>query len=194
MAGKLNLSNVMKLVQDDDSDWELSEDELVDAENEGEIDSTSTANPLDKAQNNNEDTSYNNEKTNSKTEVSDITPTAPVTLSESVAAPTTPLVLPSRQTSTPLWISPASPTQMDVSMTDQCIASTTQSSAQQSFLSSQPPFTKKADSRLPLDETDHQCEFFEAIFGSNTFDLIATQTNLYASQSNEPGKRHAVQK
>ena len=46
MASKLNLSNVMKLVQDDNSDWELSEDELVDAENEGEIDSTSTTNPL----------------------------------------------------------------------------------------------------------------------------------------------------
>ena len=26
MVGKLNLSNVMKLVQDDDSDWELSKD------------------------------------------------------------------------------------------------------------------------------------------------------------------------
>ena len=63
MAGKLNLSNVVKLVQDDDSDWELS-DELVDAENEGEIDSMSTTNPLDKAQDNNDDTSYSNEKTN----------------------------------------------------------------------------------------------------------------------------------
>ena len=176
MAGKLNLSNVVKLVQDDDSDWELSEDELVDAENEGEIDSMNTTNPLDKAQDNNDDTSYSNEKTNSETQVPDISPTTPVILSHSMET----VPGPAPTTSTPLQTSPVPPTEMDVFMTEQCIASTTQ----QGFLSDQPPFMKKAGSLLPLDETDHPCEFFEAIFGSNTFDHIATQTNLYASQFN----------
>ena len=134
----------------------------------------STTNSLDKAQDNN-DTSYNNEKANSGTEVSDISPTLPSM--ESIPGPTP-------TTSTPLQISPALPTEMDASVTEQCIASTTQSSTQQSFLSGQLPFTKKAGSLLPLDETDHPCELFEAIFGTNTFNLIATQTNLYASQCN----------
>ena len=35
---------------------------ILDAENEGEIDSTSTTNPQDKSQDSNDDTSYNNEK------------------------------------------------------------------------------------------------------------------------------------
>ena len=61
---------------------------------------------------------------------------------------------------------------------------TTQLSAQQSFLSSQPPFTKKVGSLLALDEHGHPCEYFESIFWSTSFNLITTQTNLYASQSN----------
>ena len=115
-------------------------------------------------------------QTNSETEVPDISPTTPVTPSHSMET----VPGPAPTTSTPLHTSPVPPTEMNVFVTEQCIASTTQ----QSFLSDQPPFMKKAGSLLPLDETDHPCEFFEAIFGSNTFDHIATQTNLYASQCN----------
>ena len=59
-----------------------------------------------------------------------------------------------------------------------------QSSHQWNTFSTHPPFTKKAGSLLTLNGSDYPCEFFEAIFGSDTFDLIADQSNLYATQSN----------
>ena len=48
---------------------------------------------------------------------------------------------------------------------------------------SRPPFSIRTGSQLPLTEVDEPHEFFEAMFGSDTFDHIAQQTNLYAAQA-----------
>ena len=129
-------------------------------------------------------------KKNYETEIPGITPTTPITHSPSMVCL---LQLQQLLWSTSFQIRKRLP---HVYPTSDISVSATQSLAQQSFLSSQPPFTKKAGSLLVLpftkkagsllvlDENDHPGEVFEAIFRSNTFNLIITQTVCQPIQFN----------
>lgn len=155
MAKKMNLSTVVHGVNDtesDVSDWDLSEDELVGADDEGALDGQlrTLTSPLDLLE---------DSESMENIPAGDDSDTLLPPPSSIVEDPVRPGVIQPIRTSCPI------PHSVSVDPLDH------------------PLFTRRTGRQLILNKDDHPHEFFEAIFGSDTFDHIATQTNLYASQS-----------
>lgn len=166
MASKLNLSSVLRIVGgdniDNDSDWEMSEDELIEEGMDGEIDTVSVLNPLDKAQDVTEDDTAPSQDFPTQSTVPALVPDTP-TGSAPAFSTSTPIPSPST-------LEPVNTASAEVH--------------QQQEIADHPPFIEKTGSLLTLDGTNHPWEFFEEVFGTATFDMIAHQTNLYAAQCN----------
>lgn len=166
MASKLNLSSVLRIVGgdniDNDSDWEMSEDELIEEGMDGGIDTVSVLNPLDKVQDVTEDDTAPSQDVPTQSTVFALVPDTPTG-----SAPTF-------STSTPIP-SPSTPEPVDTASVEV---------HQHQEIADHPPFIEKTGSLLTLDGTNHPWEFFEEVFGTATLDMIAHQTNLYAAQCN----------
>ena len=159
----MNLSSVVRSVEADSdvSDWDLSEDELVGADDDGAVDDPlrgSVLSPLDKLD-------------------ASVDDTTPDMLDLDSIVSQGPVVNTDREDRLQLE---------DSSEDLQPVLTSSPRPAQQSQTAdpfSHPPFSIRTGSQLPLTEVDEPHEFFEAIFGSDTFDHIAQQTNLYAAQA-----------
>ena len=157
MASRLNLSSVVHSVEgnkDDLSDWDLSEDELVGAGEEGAVDDPlrSLMSPLDKLDASTDEIPKDDTPASSNTVVGE---------GSLLGSDETLKDMQSVQTSSPHPVQSTTPADHF----------------------DHPPFTRPNGSQLPLTEHDEPHEFFEAIFDLDSFDHIADQTTLYASQS-----------
>jgi hypothetical protein len=149
MASRLNLSSIVRSVEgnkDDLSDWDLSEDELVGADEEGVVDDPlhSLMSPFDKLDASTDEIPEDDTLASSNTVVGEGS-----LLGSDETLKDMQLV----QTSSPRPVQSTTPADHF----------------------DHPPFTRPNGSQLPLTEHDEPHEFFEAIFDSDSFNHIADQ-------------------
>ena len=184
MAISLSTTEVLEAIQEDD--WENSDEEFDDV-NEQEDDAVVTQDPLDIAQcstrtairhysqeqeHENSDESAADFHSDSES-ISSASSGADGATSSSIA---TSSCLPSTTTTLP-------------SVATTTVTSTSTTSTITTIPFNPPPFSHRIGPAKALDSTATPLEYFMLLFDDDCFQLVADQTNLYASQ-NPPGGRY----